>query len=151
MRRIFLLLLAAGGVGACGVYTGPSGPKNVYALVRVGTQHLPVPVDGGSPLPLLVADTFRLTSDRSKSDSPILQQTTVIRQTVNGKLVRSDVTFVYSIGQGTLTFDTCPVGSFCLASLVYAPRVFRIAGDSLFEVIQPGLQTPPHVYGLVRY
>ncbi len=151
MRRTLLFLLALGGTYACGVYTGPSGPKNTYALARVGAQQLPVPLDGNAPLPLLVADTFRLASDRSKSESLILQQTTVIQQTADGKLLRRDASFVYRIDQGNLIYDNCPVGSFCLASLVYAPRIFQVIGDSLFEVVQPGLQTPPHVYGLVRY
>ena len=134
-------------------YAGPSGPREVYALARVGLNRLPVPLNGNGNPALLVADTFRLAPVRARTDQQILRRITVVRQETNGPTTRSEVQYAYEIANGILTYIECPVGSFCVATanLVYAPRIFQIAGDSLFEVTPVGANLPPYVYGLVRY
>lgn len=148
MRRVALGLCTIFVAAACTDYTGPSSGGNFYALVRVGAQHLPVPLDPSTPT-LLLADTFRLTSDRSR-DQRILEQTTVIQDGPGGKVGRSLLQFVYNIDNENLVFDNCPIGSYCLGNLVYQPRVFQIVGDSLFETVPVGTDRPAHVYGRVK-
>ena len=151
MRWRILTLLAAALAAGCSDYAGPNPSGCLYALARVGANHLPVPLDPTSALPLLVADTFNLVSDRSRSEQQVLRQITVIQDAPNGHTVRSQSEFYYRIENGTLMYDNCPIGALCVAELVYAPRVFRIVGDSLFEVTPVDANLPQHVYGLVRY
>jgi hypothetical protein len=151
MRRTALVVLVLGVAAGCTDYGGPSALQNTYALARVGTSHLPISLNQDGTPPLLVADTFRLIQDRARNQQQILHQTTVTSDGPGGKTTRSDVDFIYRIENGTLIYDNCPVGSACFAGLVYAPRIFHIVNDSLFEVPPVGANLPPHVYGLVRY
>jgi hypothetical protein len=151
MRRTTLTLLAAALAAGCTEYTGPSASHDVYALARVGLDHLPVPAYPDASIPLLLADTFRLGQDRSRTSQQILRQITVLQDGPGEKIERSEVQFLYRIENGILLYDNCPMGYFCIAGLVAAPRAFQIVGDSLFEVVPAGVNTPPHIYGLVRY
>jgi len=150
MHRTVVAILAVALGAGCRVYTGPSAPHSVYALARVGSAHLPIPLDAGSPLPLLVADTFRLVDGRPRED-PVLQQVTVIQLSSGGPSTRSAVEYYYEVDNGVLRYTNCPIGAFCAAGdLVYSPRAFSIVGDSLFEILPPGSGLPQHVYGMVR-
>jgi hypothetical protein len=44
-----------------------------------------------------------------------------------------------------LTIDTCPLDAFCQAFLVYAPWVFRVEGNSLFQQVPEGSPQLPYV------
>ncbi len=151
MYRAAFILGVLGLAAGCGDYAGPSGPRDVYALARVGLNRLPVPLNGNGNPALLLADTFRLVENRARTDQQILRQTTITSDGPGGKIGRSEAGFLYRIENGTLIFDNCPLGASCFADLIYAPRIFQIVGDSLFEVSPLGANTPPHVYGLVRY
>lgn len=151
MRRTALLLTALGLAAACRESAGPSVPHSEYALARVGAARLPISFMGDGTPPFLVADTLRLVEERPHTGRQILRQIIVIRPGPDGRTTRSEAEYAYTIENGTLVYDNCPIGSFCIASLVYAPRVFQIAGDSLFEVVPPGANFQPHVYGRVRY
>lgn len=150
MKRAGTFLMAVLLSAGCSDYSGPSGLDGVYALARVGPNHLPVPLHPGTPIPLLLADTFRLYANRSHIEDGILRQTTVLQDGPGGTIGRSDVEFDYRIEAGALLYDNCPRGSLCAAGLVYAPRVFQMVGDSLFEVTPLGSNLPPYVYGRVR-
>jgi hypothetical protein len=149
-RTVVAILAVVLGTG-CRDYAGPSAPHSVYALARVGSAHLPIPLNAGSPLPLLVADTFRLVEGRPRTEDPVLQQVTVIQQSSNGPPTRSAAEYYYEVDNGVLRYTNCPIGAFCAAAdLVYSPRSFGIVGDSLFEILPPGSGLPQHVYGMVR-
>ena len=150
MRSAVSFLSAVILTAACTDYSGPSEVEGVYALARVGLDHLPVPRHEGSPFPLLVADTFRLFGDRGAEKDQILRQTTVLQSGPGAQLGRSDTEFDYRIEGSALVYNNCPRGSLCAAGLVYAPRVFQMVGDSLVEVTALGSSQSPHVYGLVR-
>jgi hypothetical protein len=67
-----------------------------------------------------------------------------------GPTTRDQNDFNYSVTGSFLTYDTCPIGTFCAAaSLIYMPKTFQIVGDSLFEVVPAGLTKPPYVYGRI--
>ncbi len=150
MRRATWFLCAVILSAGCSDYSGPSGLDGVYALARVGPDHLPVPLHSGAPFPRLLADTFRLYTDRSHVEDRILRQTTVRQDTPGGQIGRSEVEFDYRIEDGALVYNNCPRGSLCVAGLVFAPRVFQMVGDSLFEVTPLGSGVLPYVYGRVR-
>ena len=137
-------------LAACSVYTSPSAPRDVYALARLGTARLPTSFNGDGTPPFLIADTLRLNSDRAGTDQLALRRITVTRQVMTGPNTRSAADFPYQITDKTLVYTECPIGAYCLASLIYAPRTFQIVGDSLFEVSLTGVNTHPRVYGLVR-
>lgn len=151
MRHTARYLCAMIFLAACSVYTGPSAPHDVYALARLGTSHLPTSFNHDGSPPFLVADTLWLNSNQAQADQLALRRVTVVRQAFTGGNTRSEAVFPYEITDKTLVYTECPIGFYCLASLVYAPRTFQILGDSLFEVIPVGVNTPPRVYGLVRY
>jgi hypothetical protein len=151
MRRPTFIFWALALFAGCTDYTGPSVSEDVYALARVGAAHLPISLPGNGTAPFLVADTFRLVRNRARTAQQILRQTTVTSDGPGGKTDRTDTEFIYRIENGTLIYDNCPIGANCFAGLVYAPRLFQITGDSLFELTPLGASIPPHVYGLVRY
>ncbi len=151
MRRAVFLLWASGLAAGCSEYGGPSTPHGVYALARVGSVHLPVSFNGDGTPPFLLADTLRLAQDRPRNEQQILRRITVMQQQLNGASTRSEAEYGYEISNGVFAFVDCPIGSLCIASLVYAPRSFRIVGDSLLEVLPPGATSQPHVYGMVRF
>ena len=150
MKRVTTIFPALLLLAGCTDYSGPSGVEDVYALARVGPHHLPVPLHDNEPFPLLLADTFRL-GDRGAAKDQILRQTTVLLSGPGGQAGRSDTEFDYRIEGSALVYNNCPRGSLCAAAgLVYAPRVFQMVGDSLFEVTPLGSNLPPYVYGRVR-
>ena len=151
MRRTALLLTALVLAAACRESAGPSVPHNAYALARVGAARLPISFMGDGTPPFLVADTFRLTQDRSRTDPRILRRVLVVQQGSTPPTTRTEADYAYEISDGKLRYDDCPIGGLCIASLVYAPRVFQIVGDSLFEIVPPGASFQTHVYGRVRY
>ncbi len=97
-----------------------------------------------------MADTLRPEGDRPRVEQQTLRQITVTQDGRDEKVGRGEADYHYQIDKSTLTYDNCPVGAFCAGSLVYAPRVFQIVGDSLFEVTPVGANIPQHVYGRVR-
>jgi hypothetical protein len=137
------VVLAAG----CTDYLSPSERGTIYALARVGSTSLPVFLGDNGGFPLLIADTLILVSDRPKSSTSQLSHVSVLRQTAT-ETTRSETKHLFNIEGAQLSYDGCPVGSFC-AALIAQPRVFSIVGDSLFEV-SPGAQSSPYVYGRVR-
>lgn len=151
MRRAAFILWAAALAAACDQYGGPSRPLNVYALARVGANHLPISLNGDGTPPFLLADTLRLVDVRARTGQQVLRETVVTSDPPGGMPVRAETEFTYWIEDQTLTIDNCPRGFFCAASLVYMPRVFQIVGDSLFEAVPAGVNLPPHIYGLVRF
>jgi hypothetical protein len=150
MRRMAFLLWTAAVTSGCTDHSGPSGTTSTYALARVGPNHLPVLISEGSPQ-LLLADTFRLMRDRSRTNLETLRQTTVIQNGPGGSTEKSETEFEYRLEAGTLVLNNCPIGALCAMGLVYAPRIFQIEGDSLFELTPLGANLPSHVYGLVRH
>ncbi len=150
MRSLIVLLFATAALGGCGESTSPSHLSDTYALARIGLQTLPIPQGPSGGAPFLLADTLRLDGGRPRENlEGVLRRIQVVRDG-NGVNYRMETEHVFAIENGVLTYDSCPRQAFCLGSLVYAPLVFQIVGDSLF---QSGLQGSPisgAVYGAVR-
>jgi hypothetical protein len=152
MRRLIQVTLLAGLAAGCGVLTDDSyGASERYALVRVGDKHLPVALGPDGSAPFLVSDTLALTDSRIRDDDDLLVW---IRRTEaeNGTVNRSVSEHWYLVEDDVLTFDSCPREVLCAAatSLVYAPMMFQVVGDSLFQIIVPPFQGEPMVYGRVK-
>jgi hypothetical protein len=150
MRATLLIsaVLTLGIVGCDYNGSGPSTFRNTYALARIGTKPLPAPLDGANSPTLVVADTLRLLVDKARDDQPFLQQVSVFQEGTGPK-TKSQHEYFYTVTGSFLTYDQCPIGTFCIASLVASARTFQIAGDSLFEVVQEGVARPPYVYGRI--
>lgn len=147
MRSIAFFLIASACAAGCSDYLSPSVSGTTYALARVGTTPLPVFLGENGGLPLLLADTFRLVRERPHRGDSILEHVSVLR-IENNQTTQSETEHFYTIQNGLLGFDECPIGSFC-AALVAAPRIFQVVGDSLFEIQIQG--RPQYVYGRVRF
>ena len=131
--------------------TAPSPVGDVYALARIGLVPPPIPLGQNGGAPFLIADTLKLTDERPRKDAGRILSRVMIFQEGSGTRDRTETRFGYVVEGGTLTIDTCPIGSMCIAALVYQPMVFQITGDSLYQIvpfaspIQMGA-----VYGRVR-
>ena len=150
MRSLIVLVLATSALGGCGESTSPSHLSDTYALARIGLQTPPIPQGPSGGAPFLLADTLRLDDGRPREDlGRVLRRIQVIRDG-NGVNYRTETEHVFAIEDGLLIYDSCPRQSFCLGSLVYAPLVFQIVGDSLFQNGPQGSPLPGAVYGAVR-
>jgi hypothetical protein len=151
MRKLGLITLAAAALAAgCDESTGPSRLAEWYALARIGLVAPPIPLgpDGGPPF--LLADTLRLTELRPRDEiMAVLTRIQVLRDG-NGTTHRTESRHRYQFDGDILSYDSCPVDSFCIASLVYAPLDFQVVGDSLFQVGPEASPLPQSVYGRVR-
>ena len=142
-----LLALLAG--NACESPTDSSGIGERYALHRIGNAVLPVPLSKDSPFPRLLADSLTFPEERSRDGNFIFTRVQVFESSV-GQSSRSEDRYPGVRNGNTLLLDSCPVNSFCIASLVYAPLEFRLVGDSLVQQLQPDQPQEPMVYGRVR-
>ena len=150
MRKLGFITLAAAALAAgCDESTGPSVLAESYALARIGLQVPPIPLgpDGGAPF--LLADTLRLTDPRPRDEMAVLTRIQVTRDG-NGISHRMESRHRYQFDGDILSYDSCPIDSFCIASLVYAPLDFQVVGDSLFQIGPEAFPLPQSVYGRVR-
>jgi len=149
-RRLFLLAILLTGSAACFQdATGPEGTE-LYLLRRIGTRPLPTFLDGATDGQLIIADTL-VVPLRSIRDGG----TFVIRRVQVGRnppeaVYRFEGQYRADVTASSMVVDTCPIGSLCIASLVYAPFTLSIVGDSLIEKVPSGANWEPRVYGLVR-
>jgi hypothetical protein len=124
---------------------------DTYALARIGLVPPPIPLGLNGGAPFLIADTLKLTAERPRQESARILSRVMVFQEASGTRNRSETRFGYFVEGGTLTIDTCPIGSMCIAALVYQPMVFQIVGDSLFHVVPNASPVPAGaVYGKVR-
>lgn len=149
MRRTAFLLSAFFFAAGCSDYLSPSFNGTVYALARIGPTPVPVFIGDNGGYPLLLADTIRLVQDRPRVGDSVLGHVAVLRLE-NNQTTRSESDHYYTLENGQLSYDECPIGSFCL-DLIAAPRVFQVVGDSLFEIVPEILNRPQYVYGRVRF
>ena len=152
MRKLgFITLVAAALATGCDESTGPSVLAESYALARIGLVVPPIPLgpDGGAPF--LLADTLRLTDPRPRDEiMAVLTRIQVIRDG-NGITNRMESQHRYQFDGDILSYDSCPIDAFCIASLVYAPLDFQVIGDSLFQIGPEASPLPTSVYGRVRH
>jgi hypothetical protein len=149
----FLRLIAAGILvlqPGCGYRTDPN-PIGLYALQRIGPQPLPAPAGGWQGAPLVLGDTFQLQRSSRRDPAEVIVHRTLVTLSPGFPTVRLELRHRGAVSGGWITWDSCPLDSFCVAavSLVAAPDSFRIVGDSLFE--RAGDGRPPRVYGRIAY
>ena len=151
MRKLGLIALGLTALASgCDENTGPSVLAESYALARIGLQTPPIPLgpDGGPPF--LLADTLRLTDPRPRDEIMAVLTRIQVTQNGNGTTHRMESQHRYQFDGDILRYDSCPIDSFCIASLVYAPLDFQIVGDSLFQIGPEASPLPQSVYGRVR-
>lgn len=151
MRKLGLITLAAAALAAgCDESTGPSVLAESYALARIGLLAPPIPLgpDGGPPF--LLADTLRLTDPRPREEIMAVLTRIQVTRDGNGISHRMESQHRYQFDGDILSYDSCPIDAFCIASLVYAPIDFQVVGDSLFQIGPEASPLPPSVYGRVR-
>ena len=151
MRTLGFMTLAAAALAAgCDESTGPSLLAESYALARIGAQTPPIPQgpDGGAPF--LLADTLRLDDGRPRDEAQAVLTRIQVMRDQNGATHRSESQHRYTVDGDILSYDSCPVDAFCIASLVYAPLDFQIVGDSLFQTGPQASPLQKSVYGRVR-
>ena len=150
MRLLATVLVASGlawSLGACAHdNTGPGGAP-LYLLRRVGSQPLPAPADPGPQAALYIADSLLIPALKRGSKDPFVVTRITVLQAFSGQRSRTVAQFQATTAEDILTIDSCPIGSFCIASLVYAPSTFKVVGDSLFELVPPTSPDQPRVYG----
>jgi hypothetical protein len=149
----FLRLIAAGILvlqPGCGYQTDPN-PTGFYALQRIGPQRLPAPAGAWQGAPLVLGDTFQLRRANHREPAEVIVHRTLVTMSPGFPTVRLELRHRGGIRAGWITWDSCPLDSFCVAaaSLVAAPDSFRIVGDSLFE--RAGDERPPRVYARIPY
>jgi hypothetical protein len=150
VRRLIFVSLAAMALGGCNESTSPSLLPDAYALARIGVQTPPIPQGPSGGAPFLIADTLRLDHGRPREDLGwVLTRILVVRDD-NGTDYRMESEHIFTIEGSVLTYDSCPRDALCVASLVYAPLVFQIVGDSLFQIGPQASPLPASVYGAVR-
>ena len=151
MRKLIAITFMTAALAAgCDESTGPSLLGESYALARIGLQTPPIPLgpDGGAPF--LLADTLRLDDERPRDETgAVLTRIQVVRDD-NGVTNRMESQHRYQLEGDILSYDTCPLGALCIASLVYAPLEFQVVGDSLFQTGPEASPLPKSVYGRVR-
>jgi len=151
MRKLgFITFAAVTLAGGCDESTGPSVLAESYALARIGLQVPPIPLgpDGGPPF--LLADTLRLTDPRPRDAIEAALTRILVTRNGDGTTHRMESRHRYQFDGDILSYDTCPIDAFCIASLVYAPLDFQVVGDSLFQVGPEASPLPKSVYGRVR-
>jgi len=150
MRRTVLIILLAGALGSCDdESTTPSLFSRVYALGRIGSQTPPIPQGPTGGAPFLLGDTLRLGAGRSRGESEGVL--TRIQHFLDGNQVthRLVTHHGYAVEGNSLVYESCPLESACIASLVAAPVYFVVIGDSLFQTGPQGSPLPGAVYGRV--
>jgi hypothetical protein len=151
MRKLgFITLTAAALAAGCDENTGPSLLAESYALARIGVQTPPIPQgpDGGAPF--LLADTLHLADPRPRDEIIAVLTRIQIMRDDNGIAHRMESQHRYQVEGDILSYDSCPIDAFCIASLVYAPLDFQIIGDSLFQTGPEASPLQKSVYGRVR-
>jgi hypothetical protein len=151
MRKLgFITLTAAALAAGCDENTGPSLLAESYALARIGAQTPPIPQgpDGGAPF--LLADTLHLADPRPRDEIIAVLTRIQIMRDGNGTTHRMESQHRYQVEGDILSYDSCPIDAFCIASLVYAPLDFQIIGDSLFQTGPEASPLQKSVYGRVR-
>ena len=151
MRKLGFITFAAVTLAAgCDESTGPSVLAESYALARIGLQVPPIALgpDGGPPF--LLADTLRLTDPRPRDAIEAALTRILVTRNGDGTTHRMESRHRYQFDGDILSYDTCPIDAFCIASLVYAPLDFQVVGDSLFQVGPEASPLPKSVYGRVR-
>ena len=149
MRWLAGVIVASGvACGAAACTQGNTGPEgsSVYVFRRVGSQALPAPADPGPQAALYIADSLRFPALTDRGKDPFVITRITVLQDFTGQLSRTVGQFQASASADILTIDSCPIGAFCVASLVYAPATFKVVGDSLFEQLPAGSPYKPRVY-----
>ena len=139
--RLALAALAALSFGCD--ETRESIGASAFALVRIGGDHLPVRLSPSEAYPLLLADTLYI---------PVAPEFTLTWvEVIAQQPLEVDRSSTRHAGSWTdsLTFDSCPIEALCIASLVYAPMVFDVVGDSLFQRVSASSPVKPRVYARV--
>ena len=151
MRRLgFITLSVAALAAGCDESTGPSRLADTYALARIGLHIPPIAQgpDGGPPF--LLGDTLRLDDSRPRDGIEAVLTRIQVMRDGNGATYRNESRHRYQFDGDILSYDTCPIDAYCIASLVYAPLDFQVVGDSLFQVGPEASPLPKSVYGRVR-
>jgi hypothetical protein len=148
-RMVFLTLLAAAAGGCSDDSTSPSLFSRVYALGRIGAQTPPIPQGPSGGAPFLLGDTLRLGASRSRGETEGVL--TRIQHFLDGNQVthRLVTHHGYVIDGNSLVYESCPLESACIASLIAAPVYFVVIGDSLFQTGPQASPLPGAVYGRV--
>jgi len=146
--RVFTAVACAAGfaLSGCTDLVSSNSSETVYALYRIGDDVLPAP--SSVPGITTVADTLIIPN---AVVTPAGAPLTDIRVTedAQGTRTRERQRFQANRRADALVVDNCPVGSFCIASLVYAPSAFLFVGDSLFEQVPELSSLKPRVYARV--
>ena len=151
MRKLGLIMLTAAALATgCGESTGPSVLAASYALARIGLQTPPIPLGPEGGPPFLLADTLRLGDPRPRDEIMAVLTRIQVTRDGNGTSHRMESQHRYQFDGEILSYDSCPIDAFCIASLVYAPLDFQVVGDSLFQIGPEASPLPPSVYGRVR-
>jgi hypothetical protein len=150
MRRLIFISFLTLALAGCDDGTAPSTLSDAYALARIGVQTPPIPQGPSGGAPFLIADTLRLDNGRPREESGRVLTRILVVQDASGTDHRMESEHVFTIENGLLTYDSCPRDALCIASLVYAPMIFQIVGDSLFQIPPPAFPAAAAVYGAVR-
>jgi hypothetical protein len=146
LARVIVASGVACGAAACTQgNTGPEG-SSLYLLRRVGSQALPAPAYPGPHAALYLADSLRFPALPDRGKEPFVITRITVLQEFTGQLSRTVGQFHAMASADLLTIDSCPIGVLCIASLVYNPWTFKVAGDSLVEQLPPGSPYQPRVY-----
>ena len=148
-RHFWLAVLLAGSAACLHDTTEPVG-TDLYLLKRIGTRPLPTFLQSGSDGQLIIADSLIVPLRSIRDGGTFVIRRVQVGQNPPEPVYRFEGEFHAEVAASTLVVDNCPIGSFCAASLVYAPFTLTIVGDSLVEIVPSGANWEPRVYGLVR-
>ena len=141
-------VLALLSLAACNLL-GNSSRENVYALHRRGDEVLPILLSPPAAYPRLLADTLIFADDPGDHAGIVVENRQTFEQSA-GQRDHSTTRYPATYQGGMLVMDNCPIGSACIASLVYAPITFAFVSDSLVQQKPVFGNQAPAVYGRVR-
>ena len=149
-RRALLGLSLAGALEACALDSTAPSSSAIYALRRIGDQHLPASVSPGLRAPVYLADTLLLSPSASRGRRFTVYRVTVL-ESARGERTRTITPLVATRRDNQLSLSPCPAAGVCPASVAQQPSwPFWFVGDLLFEEVAPGSRAPPRVYSRVR-
>jgi hypothetical protein len=137
---------AAFALSGCTDLVSSDSNEAVYALYRIGDDVLPAP--SGVPGITVIGDTL-IIPDAVVTNAGAALTDIRVTEDAQGTRTRDRQQYMATRRADALLVDNCPVGSFCIASLVYQPSAFVFVGDSLFEQVAETSQNKPRVYGRV--
>jgi hypothetical protein len=138
------------GISGClGDSTGPEGFE-LYVLQRIGSRPLPTYLDASNPNQVVLADTLVVPLRSIRDGGTFVIRRVQVGQNPPEAVYRFEGEHRADVTGNSLVVDTCPIGAYCLATLVYAPFTLAIVGDSLVEVLPEGIHRDVRVYGLLK-